>query len=566
VYKHHVEEERMTIPVSCSVPFSDGFVMAETLIDVKKFKRNPKAKYQETYVKYKKDYKRQAVHCICPTFTAAVPQVFSSSPHNLRCAVQTRALVDVKPGDKEAWDELETLCLGLVDMYDDDGQPRSHTPSFVLEGLNLIFSQERITWEYYISRFPPVKRKKLMQIREKFMTGDYELKHLVYNAFVKKEKQMIVTSKPYKATKPRVIQAAHDLTKWLTGVWFLSYSYALKFCWNPLSWIWFCSGYTTEVFNWWFNDRVSKLGGLGRVSFLVSDFSTYDVTQGKHSCERTVSNYDRLGFTKWINRGKMVLLAKLKTLGFGRGVRYQMPFTQKSGDNDTTTSNTEKTGECVASFFLKFLFQLWCFIAAIGDDNFCIFNEKRAMRTFGSLKKMKRLYEEHCARLGYKAKVLISKNPMAVEFMSCRFYPTKDGCKIGKKPGRVLTKLGWFMATTKSATRTKAEWYAIMRGTIKSYLPTGNHVPFLRVYLQVVDGFLAEYDVKENTDKYLLTGPTIYEADWCTWAAFEAVYGYTPVDEEIFRVHLVESIERYGLSCVIDSPHVTHLFETELIL
>jgi hypothetical protein len=165
-------------------------------------------------------------------------------------------------------------------------------------------------------------------------------------------------------------------------------------------------------------------------------------------------------------------------------------------------------------------------------------------------------------RLGYSVKLLVTEKIMEAEFLSMRFYPLSE-CEfaVGKKPGRVLCKIGHFLNGNK---RKLKEWMGILKGTLISIRNTAMHVPFLRVYVDVVTSHIKEDPIHPQVFNF--SGVKEFAATPYMWAQFEDVYQLSLDDEKQFKILLEECISKYGLTCLVHSPHVDHLVKVEDVL
>jgi hypothetical protein len=199
-------------------------------------------------------------------------------------------------------------------------------------------------------------------------------------------------------------------------------------------------------------------------------------------------------------------------------------------------------------------------MAILGDDNFSIVSRTHVLRVFGSIEAMRVALVAWATDLGYKLKVGVTDNVVKAEFLSSRYYPVGNGHAIGKKPGRVLAKIGYQLFTQG---RQPAEYLRNLKGTLISYVPSSNHVPFLRVYIREMLRHLSSYDALLDAEAKHRQQGELYEADETTWAAFEAVYGFGPGDEQVFADELKQHIARFGLTSVMVSHHVAELFRID---
>jgi hypothetical protein len=147
------------------------------------------------------------------------------------------------------------------------------------------------------------------------------------------------------------------------------------------------------------------------------------------------------------------------------------------------------------------------------------------------------------------------------EFLSGRYWPTKFGYRFGKKPGRVLAKIGYLLA---KQGRKPADYQRSFKGTLVSYLPTANHVPFLRVYIHECLAFMTGIQADYSGTRYRVKGG-VCQADDETWAAFEELYGLNRDDERLFAVKVRDHL-RGGRFGFLDSWEVEVMHHIDFLL
>lgn len=562
-FRNVIMTERRTYPVNVSIPFGSGLPQIESTLDVSNIKLQSDIQYSIQYVdteKYERNTDGVLAVGIC--FCTAVPGVFSTSQNNLIKGLTSRVLLEIAPPELEYFDVFHYYTMIQLEYTVDANivQPITREYTYTVDFLTYTAvwtPYELDDYDGYIKRFIPSKRNALNKAIESFLDGDED--GFYYKCFIKREKQMLFTKSRYVPAKPRVIQGVCPHAKAAFGLWFVNYSLYLKFTWNINNQIWYCCGATTDEFKYWINYHIDRLGGADNVYVFCTDFSKYDVTQGELMIKSENQWYKMLGFCNLPGANEF-LEQRLYARVYGKGVKFSVPGTRKSGDNDTSSGNTRTTG-MVMSFFLLLQKIKEYAMVVLGDDNFCLIPR----RYINSFMIFKQRFIEHCRRLGFIAKVQIEKVIIKAEFISCRFYPTSDGFIIGKKPGNVLTKLGWIL---KKATTKYTREYAnsLLLAIIKSYLPTATHVPFLRTYLQVVSNYLESRGVTPATDLYELQYKikgTVYLADEETEVAFEECYGISVHLEKEFKCKLISAIEQFGLPCLIDSEIVDGLFSVD---
>lgn len=587
-FKEHVERFRMTYDViAFAIRPGDGIDNFECETPLDGWPQNPHCEIKFKW--WEDDYivPRQAVTAVGVCFDTAAPHVDDSSQYTVLAAVKTRATLDVEaPEDPSIMSVLLPYEPEIVignNLY-----PTCRGESFEFAGEEWKM-KELVSFKEYRSRFPPNKQKMLDEAKEELDSGLFEFKWLSYGVFVKKEKEMKITKEPFAAKsphRPRVISACSQYVKVLAGVWFLMYSYALKHTWNMLHYIWFASGYTTKVFNCWFEYHINRLGGVDNLIFFGSDFGKYDLTQGYAAISFENDFYERLGFCRVVKFGKAILRSKLLSILIAtrKGFKYNSYGLRKSGDNDTSSGNSKLTGTVILSFLGKYMGIMFLVmhvaISVLGDDNFTMMT-KAGFQAFvnkirlGIVPGPKKgtdyelfvgALEHHASSLGFRLKIQISQNPTTVEYLSCRYYPVKPAhgvrFAIGKKPGRVLTKIGYMMTR---AGRRPEDYTRCLLGTLLSYRSTSMHVPFLRVYIQTLIDYLVGVKpiFDEAVVKYMLKGEEVYECSPETWEFFTETYGLDAADEGDFKAEIESALEKFGIPMMLGSAHIDIMFAVD---
>lgn len=561
-FRDSVVSERRCLTVSSAIPVGAGFPGFESKLDLRPFERDPTAKLKILSVCNRRP-EHQVVTAVGVCFCTAAPMVHTSSQANLIKGIISRVIhKPIYDPDPKAWQLLDKLMRNELPLDGSSGTPRSVKPNFTF--CNKVINQHPpYSFEEYLLRYPPNKRKVLLKYADRVNSGDIANRQIVYNCFIKREKLMVITKDEHVEKKPRVIQGGPQLEKITSGVWFLDYAYAMKHEWNISNWIWFSSGATTDDYNMWFNCALDRLGGVDNLVFIGSDFSTYDVTQGRICIKRECDWYKELGILQHVQGARQILKTKMKTTVYGKGIKVQYWAHRKSGTNDTTTGNSKNTAEVVGGHAKHFGYDHAVMITVQGDDNYTLVRADVLKRIFPTHEAYEQSLVDWSKALGFKLKVQMSRCPTDVEFVSCRFFPIANyKYAIGKKPGRVLVKLGYMM--TKPG-RSRKQWLALLKGTCLSYLPTGNHVPFLRVYLQKMVNYIKVNPKFDDKCQFRMGGcPQVANRD--TFCYFEHTYGIGLTEERMFARHIDEAISKHGLPCIIDSPYVDEMFRIDNLM
>lgn len=538
----------------------------ETLFDTSVFEQDPNKKLTisspETF-----RYGGRGAYLVATGYYTAVPQVFSTSFENLRIGMLSRVTRKVEAkADMEHWALIDELVN--VGIHNEYNWP---TPSVreVEWGLGAV-RYHRYTFAEYVARFPPGKRRTIQREYDNYtsaITGNAQgYSQLVYKAFIKREKQMVVRETLFEPVAPRVIMGVSALSKALAGPWFLTYSSALKLEWNIKHTIWFCSGYKAMDFNWWIANTLRKYKSP---YFVGIDYTKYDITQGELIIQRDVSYARSLGFSKRVPLGESILKSKYNTRVVGNGIKAKFDGMRKSGCHDTSSNNTRSNGLCLSGFYTYY--KIKHNLAVLGDDSFCVVCKHQLIRVFRTIAKFEAALAEWVKTCGFKAKILSSSYICDVEFLSMKFYPAKvfnhSGMNhaVGKKPGRCLTKLGWLLD---KEDMTPAMALQIFKGVLISYKATAMHVPFLRVYIREHLTHLKGVRTLSREQNKFIVGASegaLATATADTWDAFDLSYGYTLADERRYENQLRNTL-RGGLGSLSHSKVVSDLFKLELVL
>lgn len=507
--------------------------------------------------------KHQGTVVVGPTFHVQCA-VFSPSQKNGIKAVKTRVLIDTPKMDTEHW----AKCVNLFKPYiniDWDGAFKWSSPATGVDESTIHW----YTYEEWVNRFPPIKRARINKARDALKDGLWNPKVFNYTGFVKKEKQMLYSLYEYTPTKPRMIYGVDWYTKAAIGPWTLSYTSVIKALLGPKTPFWYCSGYTVKTFNDWFQRALRHVGGVTNALFICSDFSKYDVTQGLQVIKDNVKRFEQAGIKFASDVWKYIKKSKLHTKLYGDNWKVSADGIQKSGDLDTSLSNTINVGNSISSFFIHHKLVDSLNMAILGDDNFTVASRSKILEKFGTIENFKVKLSAWVTKCGFVYKVLVTRKPAYAEFLSMKFYPVEGGWAVGKKPGRCLAKIG-HMLNIANGKRTLKEWNSLFKGTLKSYLPTANHVPFLRVYIRMALEHLKDVDATYSTEEWQLllndSNQEIHKPNDETWEYFTETYDLDESDEKDFEELLRSNIKVNGFTCYIPSPVLQKMVDVENIL
>jgi hypothetical protein len=564
------------------------------------------------YITYFKEYYMKAKDCIRkarigavvvgPIFTHVYIGVAASTLQNKLVSAWTRVCKNVRFQDEDEvmknWKVYTKMLDPLLDKFTQVSDPvdKCQKPwplidRFRFAGEKFLFkmrgikdyvanmdSQKKrqyVNWcKTYKNKWPVcdiIKGKDYFRTKWDVVKGSLK-GFFVYKCFIKREKETHISRYDTEEPRPRNISGVSEFAKVKFGGWMYHYGYLLKFLLSPLHWIWYCSGYQNHHYNIWFKEHQFRLrkNGVKDFVYMGCDFSKYDLTQGWSIILLENLWYIMLGICS-MPFAELFLYSKLVTfLSLGafmiviRGLR-------QTGDPDTSSGNSRNTAICIGSFFIRnfgyLATSMLVAMAVLGDDNFSMF-PFAFIEKLGGIEKFQQALVDHAASCGFILKIDISKVFTEVEFLSSRFYPVRGGVAIGKKPGRVLSKIGaQLYKGTQKIDRDRAQY-----GTMISYLPIANHVPFLRVYVQEIKlyyekvfGFTHK-DAIFTWDPYKLTGKEIYEANTETWAAFTGLYQLSLADENKFRRDFRSLLSKYGLFFGWGCSYVERMYEIDATL
>lgn len=524
----------------------------------------------------------KAFRIVAPVFSNVFPSTFTTSVNNLYRAIVTRVLCEVPKADSSYFESNAKFTPPIPVFYDHRnrelvGLRYLTTDCLSNDVLRAPFSSKsfRVSHLEWNARFPKQRRDANIRAMYKIKHGYYSARGNTYGAFVKRELAMDVTRDDYVDTRPRVIQACSSQMKNLMGPHVLSICLAFKYAWWYRSPIFYAGSRTAEDLNTWIEYAHSVIDDP---VYLSTDFSKYDVTQNGDAIEQEIAWMEMLGCSREIKHWRDIANAKRLTRGYsvsgGTGrkpdISYVIPYKRKSGECETSIGNSFLTAQVISTFFVRSGIRFM--IALLGDDNFAVIERGDIIKAYNTddvqeaMATLKERFVEHCTKLGFEVKITLvlgANNITVCDFLSLRFYPTRSGLKVGKKPGRNLAKIG-FLKNIVGAE--DSEYLPIFLATLNSMRPTSMHVPFLRKYITIVGAHLIKLGVKPTVSVqtwYHLSGEE-YEADSETFVAFEQVYGLNKHDEDEFAIKLQNHLDQFGHQSCMDSALVESLWRTDL--
>lgn len=516
-----------------------------------------------------------------PTFTCAYPVVMSRSQHNQLIAITHRVLSKNEftaiPG---AWPQVDLYLRKVMALSLVDGELMPKHLMYEIhndEGDVVQFQYKRRGFQEFLARFTPAKQLAILKAKDDVYRDQ---RSYVFRSFVKREKIMAVTKDDYEPFAPRNISGTSEQSKADFGTWFLNLNTCLKYSWNVTTNIWYCSGATVDMFNWWISEQLLY---YKRPVFLWTDFKRYDKTQDYETIRLENQRYLDLGFGSINPFAELYCNATENPRVYGQGLVYSVAGQRQTGSLNTSSGNTTTTVGVMGSFFQKL--GLKFNLVVNGDDVLVILNLTQIVKKWANMSTVLMLLKQHCNSLGLTIKTGWTTRLTEAEFLSSRFYRTISGRYVfGKMPGKVLTRIGHFLYSKRPA----RVWDQILKGTLESLKPAGLHVPYLRVYINLVLSHLQAVKLTEKVIKlikfdtlYWLKGQLtkevvdpvsfseIYELDneiYGTVYDNECPIDQCSVGEFQFYMDFKQSLQRYGVHFVMDSDDVESMFRRDMAL
>jgi hypothetical protein len=290
------------------------------------------------------------------------------------------------------------------------------------------------------------------------------LKFTQRSSFLKMENLLYRIYDQCKDKTCRFISGAQAEFISLVGPWFMACQDRLKLSWTNDFFITFSSGKS--------NEEIGHVCESMQDNIFEDDISLFDVSVCKE-----LLNVEYQLFKRWGAPRAVLALVKANMNTRGRtkhGFKYWVKATRKSGDPYTSLGNSLLNGllhyyiykiqhglttkQTIAE--LKMIVQ--------GDDNL-----GAAPRRVDWVPWM--------LRFGFKSEALQRDSIFDAGFCSSRIYPTADGLVMGPCPGRVLSKLGYFVDKPKDATDKQ-----LLRGTALGLYKQCYFIPPIKMALDKI--------------------------------------------------------------------------------
>jgi len=367
----------------------------------------------------------------------------------------------------------------LAETTEPDPEVLADYSRFMRKYRGLMFGRRRriksVSGEYYIkhtnasSAVKKVLTETLQRLRDEGIDENTQLtpqqlyKYTYRKAFVKVENNLYRTPLGRKHKACRLIQGASPEFIMLVGPWMMAFQMVLKKRWHDDNPFVYTSGKRA--------DKLAACIDYASDNYDEDDMSAFD------SSIRTELLVEENRVYKWFGAPRavrMLLNANLKTNGVtSKGIRYSRLGMRKSGDPNTSCGNSlinatvhfhafcrshpDKAPEDLIKQF-KVLVQ--------GDDDVLLYNGKRID------------WVTLMSGYGLASEAQHRRNLEEIEFCSNLFYRTAEGCTFGPKPGRVMSKLGYFINPPLNVSRE-----SLVRGTALGLYGACSHIPPLRAYL-----------------------------------------------------------------------------------
>lgn len=566
IQKASVDQNMRTINVSGSIPLKNGLLTHNYPVDLNKYPINPKVVVKKRRNARDDKARREALEISGLVFTNRFAMLPTQNEHNWTRSVRSRVILDVvelyqiKP-DIRAYEQatkwfhethyhvkrgpmmqpIPTVYTGPIMIPDDVGT------------IKIFDVGQGYTQEQYRNQLPGPKKiqfdKDVLYFQSK---GVIEVTDFYFEGFMKNEKELKIGNQPPVEVKPRNISGVNRLSKVISGPFHCQLAACLKYIWNPYYDIYYISGATSGMLN----RRMDFIWGkFKRPIFFWIDFSKFDMTQRGHVRKTDKVLYSKLGMVSKYQ--KIVLKSEESMTLFCPRVKIKKLEIQSSGAPNTSHGNSEKTARAVCCAF-KSVGKI-CLQNVVGDDSCGVVEgDKMSDAEIQSMSKAVVKYIKDT--FGFVTKIGMSTHPFDGEFTSGRFYPTNSGWKFGKKPGRLLVRLGF------SIKKGDVDVLAKFHGVIDSLASVVNHVPFARVYFDLCKKWLVAHKIGVikphwRQGKMIPTG--FHDADDSTWVAFKRLYSLDQTDEKVFKVNLKSHLKKFGLPSMMVSPIVKKLLQVD---
>jgi hypothetical protein len=365
--------------------------------------------------------------------------------------------------------------------------------AFVKRNMNDIFGMRRViksvTFDYYLkhSNASASVKRTLKRVKAQLdvegitewsqLTPEQLHKFTTRKSFVKVEHLCLRTPAGRKMKAPRLIQGAPAEFICLVGPWVMAYQSVIKKCWSKTNNMCFTSGVNSL-------DACKVINKPG-YTILEDDVSAWDASVDVQWLELELWIMSWFGCPPAV---RALIKANINTRGVtSHRVKYKRKGMRKSGDPYTSVGNSVLNGvihlfiycDSTGCSVLRSKELLYMLIQ--GDDSLIVYLPTIFIDWVGCMLKC-----------GFNSEAIYRDQIYKAEFCSNLFYETSLGLMMAPKPGKVISKLGYFISPPRNILP-----QAIVRGTALGLYNACNHIPPLKAYLdrilQLTSGHKAYY-------------------------------------------------------------------------
>jgi len=357
--------------------------------------------------------------------------------------------------------------------------------------------------------------------------------------FVKRENLNYRSKAGVKAKAPRAIQGAPPEFIVMVGPWIASLQKKIKRAWNCH----FSCVYTGGVNAF----KAAKHVKQNLWTILEDDISVFDSSINPELLKLEVWLCRKFG----ADRGVLDLMAaNINTHGrTSHGIKYKVPGGRKSGDPYTSLFNTILN--VLMHLFIISTSLRWTIdetlanvrMLAQGDDNALVYNSTIRID-----------FNAQMLLFGFKSEAKYRDTLYDLEFCSCRYYETHGLAVFAPMPGKVLSKLMYFIDPPAVSSA------ALIRGVALGLYPSCGFIEPIKLYL---DKYLKETrgvtPIFVKQEEWKLKYPNLnLEPDDQIAVSLHLIYMWSSWSKEAFEKEL-----SYPYPRVIDEATFDFLFDTD---
>jgi len=442
------------------------------------------------------------------------PVAYAPNLHNEQVAVQARILNETPPVEVGA----ATRCVNWV----------KQNWRKLLPGHTHITS---VSFEHYIrkSNASASVKRTLRRVKAELDAAGIDENSVLtpqqLHDWTKRKAFVKVENNPYRSPTGRknkacrLIQGAPPEFIVLVGPWMMAFQSMVKKKWNKHNFMCFTSGVSSL--------DAGKLVDQPGWSVLEDDIGAFDASVNEIWLRLEMWLFKQCGCPRAVLD---LVRANVATHGVtSQGVKYKRQGMRKSGDPYTSVGNSllnglfhifiyceaHNCGVDQARTMVRMLIQ--------GDDNLLVHVPDDV-----EIDWVARMRE-----LGFDSEAVYRESILDAEFCSNLVYQVKEGLVFGPKPGRVVSKLGYFI-NPPAGVPVKS----LVRGTALGLYAGCNHIPPLRAYLdrimELTQDATAYYEPNAEWKMNYITAHDTPE----TWVTLYRRYGWTGAAQRAWEVHL----------------------------